>query len=53
LLSGQPATVLDYPALRDPQLGPAPPRGAARLLVAGTVGGTRLIDNVCVQIGGS
>jgi len=53
VLSGQPAVVLDYLALRDPQLGPAPQRGAARLLVAAIVGGTRLIDNVCVQMGGS
>ncbi|MCA1836987.1 MAG: pantoate--beta-alanine ligase, partial [Actinobacteria bacterium] len=53
VLSGQPDLVLDYLALRDPQLGPAPQRGAARLLVAATVGGVRLIDNVCVQMGGS
>jgi pantoate--beta-alanine ligase len=53
VLSGQPDVVLDYLALRDPQLGPAPQRGAARLLVAATVGGVRLIDNVCVQMGGS
>ena len=53
VLSGQPDLVLDYLALRDPQLGPAPQRGAARLLVAATVGGVRLIDNICVQMGGS
>jgi pantoate--beta-alanine ligase len=52
VLAGQPAVALDYLALRDPQLGPAPPRGPARLLVAATVAGIRLIDNVCVRLGG-
>jgi pantoate--beta-alanine ligase len=52
VLSRQPAVRLDYLALRDPQLGPAPPRGAARLLVAAIVAGVRLIDNMCVHLGG-
>ena len=52
VLAGQPAVALDYLALRDPQFGPAPLRGSARLLVAATVAGIRLIDNVCVHLGG-
>lgn len=42
---------LDYLALTDPDLGPAPQHGAARLLVAARVGTTRLIDNVPVELG--
>jgi pantoate--beta-alanine ligase len=46
-----PAVRLDYLALRAADLGPAPERGPARLLVAARVGDTRLIDNVAVEIG--
>ncbi len=42
---------LDYLALTDEALGPAPPHGPARLLVAARVGGTRLIDNVPLHLG--
>jgi pantoate--beta-alanine ligase len=41
---------LDYLALVDPDLGPAPEHGPARLLVAGWVGSTRLIDNAPVEL---
>jgi pantoate--beta-alanine ligase len=41
----------DYLELTDPDLGPVPERGAARLLVAARVGSTRLIDNVPIALG--
>ena len=42
---------VDYLALTDPALGPAPGTGEARLLVAARVGTTRLIDNTALWLG--
>jgi pantoate--beta-alanine ligase len=45
-----PEAKLDYLTVTDPLLGPAPARGAARMLVAAWVGSTRLIDNAPLDI---
>jgi pantoate--beta-alanine ligase len=42
---------LDYLALRAPDLGEAPVEGDGRMLVAATVGRTRLIDNMPIRLG--
>ena len=42
---------VDYLAVRGKDLGPAPAEGDGRLLVAATLGGVRIIDNVGLPLG--
>ncbi|GAA4848269.1 pantoate--beta-alanine ligase [Actinomycetospora corticicola] len=50
VLASEPALDVDYVELRDPELGPAPQIGDARLLIAARLGATRLIDNAHVSV---
>jgi pantoate--beta-alanine ligase len=51
VLAARPTLTADYLALTDPDLGPTPTSGPARLLVAVRAGTTRLLDNVPVSLG--
>jgi pantoate--beta-alanine ligase len=50
VLAAEPRLTPEYVELRDPDLGPAPGIGDARLLIAARAGATRLIDNAAVSV---
>jgi pantoate--beta-alanine ligase len=51
VLDEVPAIDVDYLEVRDAMLGPAPAEGIARMLIAARLGGTRLLDNIAIDIG--
>ncbi len=50
VLEREPGIALDYLVVTDPELGPAPVQGEARVLLAAKVGTTRLLDNQSMQV---
>ncbi|HAN72576.1 MAG TPA: pantoate--beta-alanine ligase [Actinobacteria bacterium] len=51
VIASAPEVTLDYLVATDVDLGPAPEQGSGRLLVAATVGTTRLLDNRSARMG--
>jgi pantoate--beta-alanine ligase len=52
-LDAHPDVTTDYAVVTDPDLGPAPEKGEARLLVAVRLGPVRLLDNCALSFGGT
>ncbi|MGO4445356.1 pantoate--beta-alanine ligase [Mycobacterium sp. 2YAF39] len=51
VLDEVPAIDVDYLEVRDPMMEPVTSEGTARMLVAGRLGRTRLLDNITIDVG--